>query len=112
MANKVFVVLSNTDREVALEAGLLYPLMCAKNKWMDEVKLFLFGPAEKLAAYDTEIRERIGDIMKAGVEVQACKYCADRMNITPKLEEMGIKVVYIGPVISQLLKEGWASLTF
>jgi len=42
----------------------------------------------------------------------ACKWCADRMNITGKLEEAGIKVVYVGPIISQLLKDGWASLTF
>jgi hypothetical protein len=112
MANKVFVILSNTDREVALEAGLLYPMYAAKNKWMDEVKVFIFGPSEKLAAYDNEVRDRIAEIKKAGVEVLACKYCADRMNITPQLEKAGIEVVYIGPVISQLLKDGWASLTF
>jgi hypothetical protein len=112
MASKVFVILSNTDREVALEAGLLYPLYAANEKWMEAVKVFLFGPSEKLAAYDIEVRDRIREIMKAGVEVMACKYCADRMKITQILEENGIKVVYIGPIISQLLKDGWASLTF
>ena len=112
MATKVFVILSSGDREVALEVGLVYPLNAAKNKWMDEVKLIIFGPSEKVAAYDTKVQERLKKLQEAGVEVMACKWCADRMNITDKLEEVGIKVVYVGTVISQLLKDGWASLTF
>jgi len=34
------------------------------------------------------------------------------MGITEKLEAPGVKVVYVVSVISDLLKEGWASLTF
>ena len=112
MATRVFVILSSGDREVALEAGLVYPLNAAKKKWMDEVKLIIFGPSEKIAAYDTEVRGKIDELRKAGIEVMACKWCADRMNITAALEDAGIKVVYVGSIISQLLKDGWASLTF
>ncbi len=112
MASKVFVVLGSGDREVALEVGLIYPLNAAKNKWMDEVKVIIFGPSEKLAAYDSEVQERLKELQEAGIEIMACKWCADRMNITGILEEAGIKVVYVGTVISQLLKDGWASLSF
>ena len=112
MATKIFVVLSSSDREVALEVGLIYPLNAAKNKWVDEVKVIIFGPSEKVAAYDTEVQEKIKDLQNAGVEVLACKWCADRMNITSILEKAGVKVVFVGPIISQLLKDGWASLTF
>jgi hypothetical protein len=34
------------------------------------------------------------------------------MGLTEKLEATGVKVVYVGSIISDLLKEGWASLTF
>jgi len=112
MATKVLVVLSSGDREVALEVGLVYPLNAAKNKWMDEVRVIIFGPAEKVAAYSQEVQERLKELQEAGVEIMACKWCADRMNITGILEEAGIKVVYVGSIISQLLKDGWASLTF
>ena len=112
MATKVFILLSSGDREVALEVGLIYPLNVAKNKWLDEVKVIIFGPSEKLAAYDAEVQGRMKELQEAGVEVMACKWCADRMNITTRLEEAGIKVVYVGTIISQLLKDGWASLTF
>ena len=112
MATKVFVILSTADREVALEVGLIYPLNAAKNKWMDEVKVIFFGPSEKVAAYDSEVQGRIKELQSYGVEVIACKWCADRMKITTILEEAGIQVVGVGPVISQLLKDGWVSLTF
>jgi hypothetical protein len=112
MATKVFVVLSSGDREVALEVGLIYPLNAAKNVWMDEVKVILFGPSEKVAAYDAEVQGRIGELLENEVEVLACKWCADRMGITEKLEGIGVQVEYVGSIISDLLKEGWASLTF
>ena len=112
MATKVFVMLSTGDREVALEVGLVYPLNAAKKKWMDEVKLIIFGPSEKIVAYDTEVQERIKELQKVGIEVLACKWCSDRMGVSQKLEELGIQVVYVGSIISELLKDGWASLTF
>ena len=112
MATKIFVILSTGDREVALEVGLVYPLNAAKEKWMDEVKLIVFGPSEKLAAYDMEVQARLKDLSEVGIEVIACKWCADRMEITDLLEKAGIKVEYVGPIISKLIKDGWASLTF
>ena len=112
MASKVFVILSSGDREVALEVGLVYPLNAKTKGWMDEVKVIIFGPSEKIAANDAEVQAKLKEIQKAGVEVMACKWCADRMNITDKLEAAGIKVVYVGSIISDLLKDGWASLTF
>lgn len=112
MANKVFALVSTVDREVALEVGLVYPLNAAKKKWLDEVKVIFFGPSEKVAAYDAEVQGRIKELLDNRVEVLACKWCSDRMNITPLLENLGVKVVYVGSVISQLIKDGWAQLTF
>ncbi len=112
MPSKVFALVCSGDREVALEVGLVYPLNAAKKGWMDEVKVIFFGPSEKVVASDAEVQARVKEILEQGVEVLACKWCADRMGITEKLEAAGIKVVYVGSVISDLLKEGWVSLTF
>jgi hypothetical protein len=112
VANKVFVILSSGDREVALEVGLVYPLNAAKKNWMDEVKLIIFGPSEKIVAYDSEVQERIKELQEVGIEVMACKWCSDRMGISQLLEDIDIKVVYVGSIMSELLKEGWTSLTF
>lgn len=112
MPSKFFALVSSADREVALEVGLIYPLNAAKKGWMDEVKVIFFGPSEKVVANDAEVQGRVKELLEAGVEVLACKWCADRMGITEKLEATGMKVVYVGSIISDLLKEGWASLTF
>ena len=112
MATRVFIVVSSSDKEIAAEVGLRYSLGAATKQWMDEVKVFLFGPAEKLAAHDPDVQTRLKNVLEAGVEVMACKAYADESNITGALEETGIKVVYIGAIIAQLLKDGWASMTF
>ena len=112
MANKVFCIISDSDREQALEVSLVYPANCAKNKWLDEVKVIFFGPSEKLAAFDRQVQEKIKELKDHGVEVLACKWCSDHMGITAPLTAQGITVVYVGPIISQLIKDGWAQLTF
>ena len=112
MPSKVFALVCSGDREVALEVGLVYPFNAAKKGWMDEVKVIFFGPSEKVVANDAEVQARVKEILEQGVEVLACKWCADRMGITGKLEAVGIKVEYVGSIISDLLKEGWASLSF
>jgi hypothetical protein len=112
VANKVFVIITDNDREQALEVGLIYPMNCAKNKWLEDVKVIFFGPSEKLAAFDIQVQEKIKEIKGYSIEVLACKWCSDRMGITSQLEAQGITVVYVGPIISQLIKDGWAQLTF
>ena len=112
MTDKVFAIITDSDREKALEVGLVYPLNCAKNKWLNEVKVIFFGPSEKLAAFDEQVHEKIQEMKNYGIEVLACKWCSDRMGITSQLESRGITVVYVGTIISRLIKEGWAQLTF
>jgi hypothetical protein len=65
-------------------------------------------PSEKLAAFDKQVQEKIQGMKDCGVEILACKWCSDCMDISVQLESKGIKVVYVGPVISQLIKDGWA----
>jgi hypothetical protein len=112
MSNRVFVIVSSADREVVLEPGFLYPLNAKKKKWMDEVKVIIFGPAEKLVASDVKLQEKVKKLLAEGIEVMACKWCSDHWQISDQLEEIGIKVEYVGSVMSQLLQDGWASLTF
>ena len=44
--------------------------------------------------------------MDSGVEVLACRACADRYGVSEKLEELGIKVIYMGEPLTQYLKSG------
>jgi len=112
MADRLFVILASGDKDVALEMALFYPVTVAKDKLMEEVKVILFGPSEELVARDKQVQKRIKTLQEAGVKISACKYCSDRMGVSDKLEELGITVEYVSSGIAQMLKDGWASLTF
>ena len=112
MADKVFVIVASQDREVILEPGLLYPFNAATKGWMDDVAIIFFGPSEKVAATDEEVQDRVREALSAGIPVMACRRCADGFGLTDTLEALGLDVIYVGSLISDLLKEGWASLTF
>ena len=47
MTDKLVVIISTSDPEKAL-TGMMYAINTVKNHWMEEVKLFFFGPAEEL----------------------------------------------------------------
>ena len=51
MGKKVIVIISTAEREKAL-VGVMYATNVLKNKWLEDVKVFFFGPFEKLVAED------------------------------------------------------------
>lgn len=79
---------------------------------MEEVKIILFGPSERLVVTDKEVQDRLKEAPDQGINVIACKWCSDRMGSTEDLETLGIEVSYVGPTISELHRTGWASLSF
>ena len=112
-SSKLFVLWTSGDKEVALPGpAFLYPTYSKSKGWWDEIRFIVFGPSEKLLAEDAEIQENIKKMQEAGVEVIACKWCADKYGITEKIESLGIKVFYVGEIMTEMLKGGWATLTF
>ncbi len=47
-----------------------------------------------------------------GIELLACKACADRYGVSLKLEELGITVKYMGEPLTSMLKTDWVVMTF
>ncbi|UCH95362.1 MAG: DsrE family protein [Candidatus Aminicenantes bacterium] len=106
------IVWTSGDREVALKMVLMYTYNCQKRKWMDKVRLLVWGASAKLLSVDQELQEKIKKIKEAGVELWACKACADLYGVSKKLEELGIKVYYLGDQLADMQKKGWHVLTF
>lgn len=49
----------------------------------------------------------------AGVELFACRACADNYGVSDKLSNLGIDVKYMGVPLTEILKKGdWKTLTF
>ena len=111
-SSKLLVVWSSADREVALHNVFMYTHNAKKNGWWDEVRLLLWGPSDRLLAEDEELQTRLRAAMADGVEVLACKACSDRLGVSEGLEALGVNVFYVGTALTEMLKEGWTTLTY
>jgi hypothetical protein len=109
--HKQLILWTSGDREVALKMVLMYSYYCKKNSWMDTVRLLVWGPSSKLLAEDTVLQGKIKDLKQVGVELYACKACADLYGVSDKLIQLGITVIYAGEMLAELQKNGWYVLS-
>ncbi len=106
------IVWSSGDREVAIKMVFMYAYNCKMRKWMDKVQLLVWGPSSKLLAGDKELQDKIKKMKEAGVELTACKACADMYGVSDKLTALGVDVKYMGVPLADMQKKGWHVITF
>jgi len=106
------IVWSSGDRDVALKLVYMYAYNAKKRGWMDRVMLLVWGPSAKLLSVDEELQGRLDELEEVGVELVACKACADLYGVADKLTELGIEVKYAGKMLADMQKDGWHMLTF
>lgn len=109
---KLIVVWTSGDREVALKAAFMYTLNAKVQDWWKEVVLIIWGPSAKLLAQDEELQIEIKKMKNAGVQLLACKACADSYRVSENLNRVGVQVQYMGLPLTQYLKENCKVLTF
>ncbi|MFV0592178.1 MAG: DsrE family protein [Draconibacterium sp.] len=110
-SNKLAVLWTSGDPEVAEKMAFMYTLNAKKQGWFDEVVLIIWGPSAKLAAENTMIQDYIKKMQEAGVKTEACMYCAKMYNVDKKLAELGVDVKGMGIPLSEYLKQGWKTLS-
>jgi hypothetical protein len=108
--DKLVVLWTSGDREVALKMAFMYTFNSRKYNWWDDITLVVWGPSAKLLSEDKELQDYIKKIKDSGIEIKACKACADMYGVSKQLEEMGIIVKYMGE-LTDYLKEGRHILT-
>lgn len=106
------IIWTSGDREVALKMVFMYAYNCRKYSWMDNVRLLIWGPSDKLLLEDEELQNQLKELKKIGVELYACKGCADMYGVSDQLTELGITVMYTGKMLADLQKDGWHILSF
>jgi hypothetical protein len=111
-ADKLFVLWTSADRDVALKMVYMYVYNAKKQGWWDEVEFCVWGPSSKLLAEDAELQEYIAKMKDEGIILTACKACADSYGVTEKLESLGIDVIYMGQPLTERLKGEWKTMTF
>ena len=110
--NKLLVVWTTKDKEVAKNMVFMYTLNSKLKGWWENVWLLVWGPSTQLLAEDAEMQKYVKEMMEAGVNVIACKKCAENYDVVEEIKQQGIKVFYVGEWFTEYLKEGGKTLTF
>ncbi|MBK3518820.1 DsrE family protein [Carboxylicivirga sp. N1Y132] len=110
--DKLMVIWSSGDRDVALKVCFMYTNAAKKVKWFDEVNLIVWGPSAKLLCEDEELQEKLKMMQDNGVVVEACVNCAEMYGVADQLRDMGIDVKGMGKPLTERLKADWKQLNF
>jgi len=110
--NKLVLIWSSDDPMVAKRVALMYPHAAQRNKWFDEVTLVIWGPSTKLISEDTELQNKLDQMIKDGVIIKACVACANEYGVADKLKELGYEVIPMGLPLTDYLKNGYNVLSF
>ncbi len=110
--SRLAVLWTSGDREVALKVAFMYTLNAKSRGWFDEVTLIVWGPSSRLLSEDPELQAEVQAMAEAGVEVVACKACADSYGVSEALESLGMEVRYMGGPLTEMLQGDWEVITF
>lgn len=102
--DKLVVLWSTGDPEVAKKMVFMYTLNAKKNGWWKEITFIIWGPSAKLVSEDTELQDYISLMKKGGIVLEACKACADMYEVSDQLSELGIDVKYMGTFLTDYIK--------
>jgi hypothetical protein len=111
-ADHLLIVWTSGDPDVAHKMVFMYAFNAQKNGWWDQVTLLVWGPSAKLSSEDKYIQESLKNMKEQGVELLACKGCADQYGVSAKLEELGIEVKYTGTYLTDFIKSGKKVISF
>ncbi|TRO60387.1 hypothetical protein E2P71_00830 [Candidatus Bathyarchaeota archaeon] len=110
MSSKLLVIIATGDKAKAL-TGLMYAKNAIKREWLDDVKVVYFGPSEQLIYSDTEVANAAIELAGMG-ESYACKAISDREGISEKIDGMGVRVEYVGSIISEYIQQGYVPMVW
>ena len=110
--DKLVVVWSSGDREIAEKMVFMYTLNSKLKQWWEEVTFIIWGPSAKLISEDIALQESLEKLKDAGVILEACIACANMYRVSKKLAALGIDVKPMGLPLTEYLKDGRAVITF
>jgi hypothetical protein len=108
---ELYILWTNADQITSEKMVMMYGINSKINNWWKEVTIIIWGATAKLTAENGLIQEKIKQAIHVGVNVSACKACAEQLGVSDKLVELGIEVKYWGEQLTEVLKENEKLLT-
>ena len=110
--DKLAVLWTSGDPDVAHRVALMYTHFAKKAGWFDKVTLIVWGPSQRLLVGDKDLQAKVKAMQGDGIIVEACIACAMSYGIVEDLKELGITVRGMGQPLTDYLKSDWKVLTF
>lgn len=111
MADRVLVIIGTAERAKA-QAGAMYAVNARKHGWLDDVKLVFFGPSEALLLEDEDLQELVREYHRQEGQAVACRFIADREGMSADLAGLDVEVVYVGKLVSDLIRDGYVPMVW
>jgi hypothetical protein len=73
--DKLLIVWSSGEIEVAKKLVLLYGSVILPRAYWDEAHLMVWGPSAKLLAQNSELQEMFAKVLDSGVKASVCVVC-------------------------------------
>ena len=112
MKNKLLIVWSSADIEVARKLILLYGSVMLPRGYWDEATIMIWGPSAKLVAQSLELQEKIKVIQETGVTFNCCVVCSDDYGVSEKLASLDIELTHTGEMLTKALQSDYKVITF
>ena len=104
---KVLIWLASGDR-AKLMPGVLWGVNAKRHKWVDEVRVIVFGESEKTLMHDDELFRMVQEIEGT----LFCQHVAETEGTVDALKKRGAHLAYVGEPIARAIAEGFTVLTF
>jgi hypothetical protein len=106
------VIWSSDDPYVAEKVTFMYTHAAKTAGWFSEVTLIIWGPSAKLTSENLKIQEKLKEMQKDGIKIEACVACARSYGVDDDLEKLGFDVKGMGTYLTDYLKSNAKVLTF
>lgn len=105
MKNKLLIVWSSGEIEVAKKLVLLYGSVMLERKYWDEATIMIWGPSAKLLAENQELQEQFKTVQASGVRFNACVVCTDDYGVSDALRDLDIDLIHTGEMLTESLQD-------
>jgi hypothetical protein len=116
----LFVINSGSESPSRVSWGLRMALNTHSHpygeKILEDVKVLLFcggvSIVDPASPHATEFRERLGELVGAGVEVASCISIAGPLGLEEETTALGIRLVHASVYVAERVDEGYTIITF
>lgn len=105
VGDKLTVVWTSADPDVADKVCLMYTHAAKKYGWFAEVHLIIWGPSQRTFVGDPNLQAKVREMQEDGVVVEACVACARKLNLVEAITKLDIEVKGMGVPLTEALKD-------